>query len=420
MSVNEDLWSARLPNGDVRSGTLEQLSEAFRSGHLGESTLVRPSRSDHWIKLADVLGGAPVVRTPASVAPPRASAPPPPAATPPASAPVNGNADLWHVKLASGEVRSGTRRQLVEAFRAGHLTEGMPALAAGAREWVPLGTIMSRSEPSSVAPSAPPPSSVVPQRVSSPPVSAAAPPPPQSFEVPGAARSSASERADPNLPGAARASASESADPNLKCQVRLADGQVRSGTRQQLEEAFKAGHLDASALVLAAGASEWVTLGSFAGPLASAPPPAPMALAEPPPVEAQPVAPVAMPQPPVTPEEEAPPEPASAAPAEDSASTPAAEEGPPEQQSAEVEEAFWQVKLTEKQLEAVFLAGLIGDDALVLIAGNEEWVRLGDLRRPQSDPDVPAPDRATSDSDEGPGPRQEPASRTEPWPATFE
>src|SRR5580693_3214001 len=57
MSINQDLWSAKLPNGDVRSGTLEQLNEAFRSGYLGESTLVRPARSDTWTKLADVLAG---------------------------------------------------------------------------------------------------------------------------------------------------------------------------------------------------------------------------------------------------------------------------------------------------------------------------------------------------------------------------
>src|SRR5215467_9758975 len=40
MSINEGLWSAKLPNGDVRSGTLQQLSEAFRAGHIAETTLV--------------------------------------------------------------------------------------------------------------------------------------------------------------------------------------------------------------------------------------------------------------------------------------------------------------------------------------------------------------------------------------------
>jgi len=40
MTINDDLWAARLPNGDIRSGTLEQLDEAFRAGHLSESTLV--------------------------------------------------------------------------------------------------------------------------------------------------------------------------------------------------------------------------------------------------------------------------------------------------------------------------------------------------------------------------------------------
>ena len=58
MSTDQDLWSAMLPNGDIRSGTLAQLDEACRSGHLDQGTLVRPIHSDRWITLAEVLGGA--------------------------------------------------------------------------------------------------------------------------------------------------------------------------------------------------------------------------------------------------------------------------------------------------------------------------------------------------------------------------
>src|SRR5580693_6512264 len=77
MSINQDLWSAKLPNGDVRSGTLEQLNEAFRAGYLGESTLVRAARSDTWTKLADVLAGVAAGGAATAAPPPHASVPAP-------------------------------------------------------------------------------------------------------------------------------------------------------------------------------------------------------------------------------------------------------------------------------------------------------------------------------------------------------
>jgi hypothetical protein len=376
MSITQDLWSAKLPNGDVRSGTLEQLNEAFRSGHLGESTMVRASRSDHWIKLTDALGGAaPVSGVPTQ----RASAPPPSAATSPG---VNGSSELWQVKLANGEVRSGTRQQLVEAFRAGHLDEQMPVLAAGMHEWMPLGTLMRRSEPppTPLAPlpaSPPPPPPVTVQQVSSPPPSTATSP-------------------SPSMEGL--------------WQVRLGDGQVRSGTQQQLEEAFRAGHLGQDTLVLAAGAREWVTLASVANRISSAPPPHSASEVqsevqeEPKAVEAQPAAPaVTSEQPPMTPEEETP------APFAPDASPPQeAPDVPADLQAAGDRDPLWQVQLTVKQLEEALRAGLLGDDALVLAAGTDQWVRLGEVL-----PHAPwGESRAVAES------LPEPASQTEPWPAS--
>src|SRR5580698_1897565 len=139
MTLHQDLWSAKLPNGEVRAGTLEQLGEAFRAGLVGEATLVCAAGSDQWARLADILGVAgappaapgPVFAAPASVPPrpssvPRASAAPRPSAAPaPAVAP---NAELWQVRLASGEMRTGTRQQLEEAYLAGHLTADLLAL----------------------------------------------------------------------------------------------------------------------------------------------------------------------------------------------------------------------------------------------------------------------------------------------------
>src|SRR5580698_1291091 len=95
MTLHQDLWSAKLPNGEVRAGTLEQLGEAFRAGHVGEGTLVCASGSDQWARLADVLrvAAAPAAPTPPPSAQPAPSVParavggsvPPWASVPPAA-----------------------------------------------------------------------------------------------------------------------------------------------------------------------------------------------------------------------------------------------------------------------------------------------------------------------------------------------
>jgi hypothetical protein len=403
MTINEDLWSARLPNGDVRSGTLEQLDEAFRSGHLGENTLVCGARSDRWVTLADALAGATAGVASTAVAAPRASAPVPRASVPvprasapvprasapvplvvaqPVSPGINGSAELWQVRLANGEVRSGTRDQLAEALHGGHLDEHVLVLAAEAREWVPLGVVMRRSEPPAAvaAPAAAPPSvtppvasPVAPRRFAPQPASA---PPPSAMPAP-----------------------PESSDEVW--QVKLADGQVRSGTRDQLAEAFNAGHLDQTALVLAAGASEWVTLAQM-----MAPEPAPVAVQPAPPVVvSEEPAPVAVqPAPAVATQHEAPaaaPEPAPAAPAQDASSSLRPDDGQPDLQAAWDGDQLWRVNLSGKQLQRAFYEGLLDDDTLVLAAGTDEWIRLADARRAQSAPAV-IPTAPPSDHDATP------------------
>ena len=368
MSINQDLWSASLPNGEVRSGTLEQLRDACRSGHLSEATLVRASSSDHWIKLADVLGGAggQAVRPPASVVPPpRASVPSPPAATPSVSPPVNGDADLWQVRLANGEVRSGTRQQLAEAFRTGHLDAEMPVLAAGAREWERLGTVIERSETprARVAPSAsPPPSASLPLSASpTPPVD-----PPRAPSAPPATSP---------LPGL------QGGDDIWL--LRLPDGQVRSGTRQQLEEAFRAGGIDEGALVLPDGATEWTKLGSVVVGRPSAPAEAPVAAMEPAPARAQPAMPDAAPQQtPASASEQVPAPPGleTSSPVQAEVGTPAAV------QTGGGSDSLWQVKLTREQLAKAFHAGLLGDDTLVLAPRSDQWVKFSDAQQPPSAP----------------------------------
>jgi hypothetical protein len=253
MNVNESLWSVKLPNGDVRTGTFEQLDEAFRARHLAESVLVRAAGSATWVKLGDLMGSAPTrapmpaqvavgwqspARVAASVVAPtipsaaapapmgqqRTSAPPPPAAAPPHNPGNAGDRDVWQVKLSNGEVRSGTRQQLEDAFRAGHLGEGALVLASGAREWVTLGDVMGRGQPTPASVS--PPALAAPQPESGPPAPA-----------PSAPQSTAGDRE--------------------VWQVTL--------TRPQLELALRDGYLDDDARVLAAGATEWVRLGTVLG-----------------------------------------------------------------------------------------------------------------------------------------------------------
>ena len=60
--------------------------------------------------------------------------------------------------------------------------------------------------------------------------------------------------------------------------ILLPSGEVRTGTLDQLHEAFDAGCVDASTLVLAPGATEWSTIGALAGLDDEAPAPAPETL----------------------------------------------------------------------------------------------------------------------------------------------
>jgi hypothetical protein len=350
MTLQNDLWSARLPNGEIRAGTLEQLGEAFRAGLIGEATPVCAAGSAQWARLADILAAA--AGAMAAASPPRAvgGSVPPRSSTAPAPAVATG--DLWQVRLASGEVRSGTRQQLEEAIVAGHLTADLLALPSGATSWRALGAVLAGSvsslppRPVSVAPSAvaPPPASVAPPAPVGPAVSVAPAAPPS-----------------PPLP------ASDDA-----WQVRLPDGQIRAGTRAQLEEAVRAGLLDASFMVLAAGAVEWTPLS-----VAIAPPTPPQAVA--PPAEASPAAAQGV----APPAELGPADPETPLAPDTLDSLPGGNPGEdtPVTKATDSAEPLWQVQLPERQLDAAFEAGLIGDDALVMAAGTDQWIRFGDVRR---------------------------------------
>jgi hypothetical protein len=341
MSTDQDLWSAMLPNGDIRSGTLAQLDEACRSGHLDQGTLVRPIHSDRWITLAEVLGGARAASAPptatgvaaprasvpaprasvpvprVSAPAPRASVPAPPVAPPPAA--VDHDAGLWQVRLPNGEVRSGTRQQLVEAFVAGHLHEQMYVLAAGAGQWVPLGTVMGRGEASAVPtalPASPPPAA-------DPPVALAAPEPQAPSALQGSSAvptPSAVEAPAEHAPSADDASWAE-----------------QSPSAEQASSAAQSPSADDASSV-----------------------------------------------------EQAP------------SAVPAADEQP-DLPPAPDGDAIWQVKLTRRQLEEVSRAGLLGDDAWVLASGSDQWVRFGDVRAPLASPGSPlvAPSHADAPANHG-------------------
>lgn len=55
MSDNE-IWHVKLGNGEARSGSLDQLDEAFQAGLIDEQTLVRREGTDTWITLAQAAG----------------------------------------------------------------------------------------------------------------------------------------------------------------------------------------------------------------------------------------------------------------------------------------------------------------------------------------------------------------------------
>ncbi len=318
-TIQDDLWSAKLPNGEVRSGTLAQLSEAFKSGHIAGETPVRASGGEQWAPLVDVL--------------------------------------VWQVKLPDGQVRSGTRQQLLDAFRAGHLDGEMLVLPGGASEWVKLGTLM-QSGVQSAPPPAVMPAAVVSVRPA--PVSAA---PPPAAPAPPAPPAPAATAPAVSWPPASRPAGDDS------WQVRLSNGQIRSGTAQQLEEAYRAGHLDDNALVLPAGAKSWSTLGALFGGAGGAAAAAAPAVPAP-----QPQAEVAAPAADV---------PAAVVAANGAAETPvtppAADEGEPEARAAAGEPTQWQVRFTHEQLEAALRLGLLDAHSQVSAVGTDEWLPLADV-----------------------------------------
>ena len=368
MSTDQDLWSAMLPNGDIRSGTLAQLDEACRSGHLDQGTLVRPVHSDRWITLAEVLGGARAASAPpmaTSVAAPRASVPAPRASVPvprvsvpaprasvpapsvpapsvaPPPAPIDHDAGLWQVRLPNGEVRSGTRQQLVEAFVAGHLHEQMYVLAAGASQWVPLGTVMGRGKTSTLPiglPETPPPDVDPPQAFAAPePEAASAIPQPFAAQAPSAEHAPAE-----HVPSAEHAPAPERAP--SAAQALSAEQAPASAQAPLAAQALSAAQAPASAQA---------PLAAQALSAAQAP-----ASAQAPSSEQAPSA------------------------------VPAADEQP-DLPPAPDGDALWQVKLTRRQLEEASRAGLLGDEAWVLAAGSDQWVRFGDVRGPLATPETP-------------------------------
>lgn len=53
---DSEIWHVKLGGGDSRSGSLEQLDDAFQSGLIDENTLVRRDGTDQWITLAQAAG----------------------------------------------------------------------------------------------------------------------------------------------------------------------------------------------------------------------------------------------------------------------------------------------------------------------------------------------------------------------------
>jgi len=52
----EEIWSVRLPTGDVRRGSLDDLDAAFEAGHIDENALVLAPGATKWTKLGELAG----------------------------------------------------------------------------------------------------------------------------------------------------------------------------------------------------------------------------------------------------------------------------------------------------------------------------------------------------------------------------
>jgi hypothetical protein len=78
MIDHSEIWHVRLPSGESREGTLEQLDEAFHAGAIDESTLVRREGTSAWVTLAEAAGLEAAPAAPPAPVAPIPSAPPPP------------------------------------------------------------------------------------------------------------------------------------------------------------------------------------------------------------------------------------------------------------------------------------------------------------------------------------------------------
>jgi hypothetical protein len=52
----EEIWSVRLPSGDVRRGSLDELDAAFEAGHIDENALVLAPGATTWTTLGELAG----------------------------------------------------------------------------------------------------------------------------------------------------------------------------------------------------------------------------------------------------------------------------------------------------------------------------------------------------------------------------
>jgi len=342
--------------------------------------------------------------------------------------------DIWLAKLPNGEIRSGTRQQLEEAFQVGLLNEHMLVLVGGATEWVKLGTVMMRrpasehppaasrpsypmpsahaSYPHPVAPFAAVTASAVPVPAAPAPVAAvSAAYAPAAVAVAPVSAMSATAAVHAPVTRSGAPAGGDASEANGLWQVRLASGQVRSGTREQLEEAVRAGHLERSASVLPPGTTAWLTLDAIAGSLVPARPayvPAAAAATAPPAIQADAIAAPATQEPPRAEPARVEPEAPARAPARAQPEAPAQadaqtepqpgvapQEGglprpdtqpPPEAPAVAHPSPLWHVQVTYAQLRRALDTGLLADDALVRAAGTMDWLVLADVRRewPQS------------------------------------
>jgi hypothetical protein len=143
----EELWSVRLPTGDIRRGTLDELDAAFEAGHIDANALVLGPNATEWERLgalAGLDGDAPAQTAAPSVAPPAA-----PYVAPNSIRPMTTDLDYMEVDHVRGQSKAGIVIGLlaIAAIGAGGTIFAISKLGAPSPDSLPVAAALAAPSP---------------------------------------------------------------------------------------------------------------------------------------------------------------------------------------------------------------------------------------------------------------------------------